>query len=215
MVFLLLLPRPPITMILLVTTAAWSYLSWLKRGSIRQHGRILRFTSKLRSESIHLAQCAKRCRKSWCPDLRMRPAADRFWRQRGSGRISLGRIIKGWEVTWFRKRRDVAVGRWESFNACFTSRTSGYYESCERKAVKNTINKWQFHWTNQNSIKSNSFFSSPVGQLSPWQVVAWATRRRENPKVRKTTRAIISKGSEMNSVCGFGKQVFLTIFKPT
>ena len=136
----ILLRDPPRTMILfLIETAAWPYLSWLKRGLISRDDRILLFTSMLRSESNHLAHSAKRCKKSCLSTLRMRPAAVRFRRQRGCGRISLGRRIRGWEVTWVRKRRDGAGGSsWECFDACFRSRSPGYYESCNRKALKNT-----------------------------------------------------------------------------
>ena len=122
---LLLLPNPPMRKIfscLLVcnTTAAWTDLSWLKRDW--EETRLSDLTSMLRSESNHLAHCAKRCKKSDWWTLRMRPSVDRCRRQRGCGQFSLGRRIKGWagwEVTWFRKRRDGAVGNgWERFNAC-------------------------------------------------------------------------------------------------
>ena len=136
---------PPRTIILLlIEIAPWKYLSWLKRGLIWQGwydkmiGGLL-FTSMLRSESNHLRLFAKRCKTSECRPLRMRPTADRFPQQRGCGRISLGRRIKGWEgweVTWCRKRRDGAGWcRWigESFNACFSSTSSCYDESCGGK----------------------------------------------------------------------------------
>ena len=56
-----------------------------------------------------------------------------------------------------------------------------------------------FHWANLNcvSVWLSSRWKSPVGQLSPWQVLASAIarwRRRWSTKVgrRKTTRAIFS-----------------------
>ena len=104
---------------------------------IWQDDRGLLFTSMLRSQSNHLRHFAKRCNNSECPDLRMRPTADRFPQQRGCGRISLGRRIKGWEgweVTWCRKRRDGAGWcRWigECFDACFSSISSAYDQSCD------------------------------------------------------------------------------------
>ena len=133
--------------------------------------------------------------RSPCPTLRRRPVDDRFPRQRGCGRISLGRRIKGWEgweVTWCRKRRDAAVGwSWERFDACFSSISSSYYESCNSKAVWNTINNDNCIKIIRRVLKAIVLSSSPVGQLSPWQVVAWPRWRRA--KVRKTSRAILRK----------------------
>ena len=101
------------------------------------------FTSMLRSESNHLAQSAKRSKTlwSWCSSLHRRPTFVHFQEQRGCGGISLGRRIRGWErweITWFRKRRDGAGGCWESFNGCLSFFSSGYYESCNMKALQNT-----------------------------------------------------------------------------
>ena len=108
-------------------------------------------TSMLRSESIHLAHCAKRCKKSGCWSPHTPKFAAHCRRQRGSGRISLGRRIKGWEVTWFRKRRDGAVDiiSWESFNACFRSistccSSSADDETCKRKTAWITNNDGSF-----------------------------------------------------------------------
>ena len=100
-------------------------------------------TSLLRIESIHLAHCAKRCKTSCRGEpLRTRPAAAHCRRQRGSGHISLGRRIKGWDVTFARKRRDVTVSiRWESFNACFRWTSSSDDESCNRKGKLNEVRK--------------------------------------------------------------------------
>ena len=138
----LLMPRPQpprMSILLLIERAAWTNLSWLKRDWKEALAHLSVSTSLLRSESIHLAHCAKRCKKSWSWILRTRPVADRFRRQRWCGRLSLGRRIKGWkgwEVT-SRKRRDGAGGcSWESFGACCISwPTSTYNESCNRKAV--------------------------------------------------------------------------------
>ena len=39
-------------------------------------------------------------------------------------------------LTWLRKRRDGAVGfSWERFNACFSSKSSRYYDTCKRRGV--------------------------------------------------------------------------------
>ena len=111
-----------------MVTAAWLYLCWLKRVLKWQDDRILLFTSTLQSGSILLLQSARRCNQSECHPHRTRRAA--FQRQRGCGRFSLGRRIRGWEgweVTWFRKRRDgcraVGIG-WENLDTCFSSRSS-------------------------------------------------------------------------------------------
>ena len=97
-VFMLLVTHPPPrTMRWSVgrTTAAWLDLSWLKKGLKWETLRSDIFiTSMLRILSTHLAHCAKRCKKSECRILRMRPIAARCRRQRGSGLISLGRRIK-------------------------------------------------------------------------------------------------------------------------
>ena len=124
-VLLLLFMKPPTRIILsLIWTAACPDLSWLKRDW--EKARWLVLTSMLRSESIHLAHCAKRCKKCLKECLRCllrtRPAAVRCQRQRGSGSVSLGRRIRGWEgsdVTWCRKKGDIACGQLsrESFNA--------------------------------------------------------------------------------------------------
>ena len=136
-----LLPPPPMRMIFsLIVTAAWLPLSWLKKGLMWKGDRILQFTSMLRSESIHLAHCAKRCKKSWCDSLRTRPAADRCQWQRGCGNVSLGRRIRGregWGVTWCRKRRNGAGGwGWEHFDACDSKMSSSYNEPCNALFVK-------------------------------------------------------------------------------
>ena len=60
--------------------------------------RLSDFTSKLRSQSTHLAHGATRCRKSECPTLHTRPTAVHFQQQRGWGSISLGRRIRGWRM---------------------------------------------------------------------------------------------------------------------
>ena len=128
-VFMLSTP-PRMNILSLIETAPCANLFWLKRDW--EEARLLVLTSMLRSESISVVPCAKRCRMSWCCILRRRLAADRFPRQRGNERISLGRRIRGWEgweVTWRRKRRDGAVG-WESFDACCSSFSSSYDESC-------------------------------------------------------------------------------------
>ena len=92
---LMLLPQPPTRIsLLLITTAACTNLSRLKR----EEARFSVLTSMLRSESTYLARVARRCKKSWCWILRTRPAADRFRWQRGSGSVSLEGRIKGWET---------------------------------------------------------------------------------------------------------------------
>ena len=73
------------------------------------------FTSMFPIQSICPAQGAKICnfwhRQCFVPSPRLslhrRPTHD--WRQRGCGKISLGKRIKGWEVTLSRKRRDVCA----------------------------------------------------------------------------------------------------------
>ena len=145
----LLSELPTRIILLLIETAAWDHLFCLKRDW--EESKWLVLTSMLRSESIPLVPCAKICKMSWCRTLRRRPVGDRFPRQRGCGNISLGRRIKGWEGwedTFARKGRDGAVGySWESFDACFSftkPSTSGYDESCKRKAVENTNNNTTF-----------------------------------------------------------------------
>ena len=134
-----LLSYPPTRIILsLIRIAACSLLPWLKRDW--EEARLLVLTSMLRSESIPFGHFAKRCKMSRWIFHRRRPVDDRFPRQRGCGRISLGRRIKGrewWEVTWCRKRRDeggyyMGAGwwSWEHFVACFSSNSTGYNESC-------------------------------------------------------------------------------------
>ena len=157
----MLLSTPPRMNILsLIETAAWRILSWLKRDW--EETRLLVLTSMLRSESIHLGPLSKRCKMSqWIP-LRRRLVDDRFQRQRGCGRFSLGRRIRGWEgweVTWFRKRRDVAGGigiDCERFDACFSCSSSPCYnETCKRKSEWHTNNIFILlirtvfdHWSN-------------------------------------------------------------------
>ena len=54
------------TFVLSITTAAWNLLSWLKKG-IDMKGRMVGYTymtSRLRIESNHFGQNAKRCKTS-------------------------------------------------------------------------------------------------------------------------------------------------------
>ena len=52
---------------------------------------------------------------------------------------------------FFRKRRDGTGGCWESFNGCLSFFSSGYYESCNMKALQNTWNAY-FLSTNHNCV---------------------------------------------------------------
>ena len=146
-VFMLLSTPPRMNILSLIETAPWSILGWLKRDW--EEARLLVLTSMLRSESIPLPHLSKRCKMSRRHSLRRRLVDDRFQRQRGCGRFSLGRRIKGWEgweeyligIT-YRKRRDVRAVGWESFDACCSSISSWYDESCKMKDVWNTNNRF-------------------------------------------------------------------------
>ena len=88
-------------------------------------------------------------------------------------------------LTWLRKRRDGAIGfSWESFNACFSFRSSADDQSCNGKAAWNT--------NNIELIKNLLNEKLPVGRLPPWQL-APARWRSWSVKVwrRKPARVIL------------------------
>ena len=141
----LLLPNPPMMMILssvelscLVTTAACSYLSWLKRGLIWQEiwpqccvvSPFILPTSPRDAVSLGVEPTAH--------DQLPTVVDDRegvFLSPLG------GKVKEGGDVTWCRKRRDWAVGigiDCERFDACFSSSSPCYYETCKRKSEWNT-----------------------------------------------------------------------------
>ena len=156
-------------------TATCQYLSWLRKDWC---DRRKVFTSMLRSQSIYLAHCANRRKKSRCQTLHRRSTDVRFQRQRGCGAFSLGRRIKrwgGWEITWFRKRRRVgAVGSCLEYSSCcLSSFSSGYYESCNRKALQKHRHKRNV--TSHHSLSHLSLLYLNFFNFHHWQtsIIRW------------------------------------------
>ena len=142
----------------------------------------------LRSESIPLVPCAKRCKMCRChhlQPLRRRPVADRFPRQRGCGPISLGRRIKGWEgwqVYLVQEKegwcRLVQLGTFRCFRCLHFLRLWWVLHKIQTTML-------HFHWTNLNCFAD---WTPDDNYQSPWQVLAcklgqgWRVSRWEGEK---------------------------------